>query len=144
MASGIGLVPLPIAVTPAAAADALGGGLGRVGQQGQLAGALHRGRDLVLVPAAGAGDATRADLAALGDESAQAGDVLVVDELDLVLAVRAGLAAPAARAALLVPTAGRLRRALALLGHGGEVLAWVLLKSGRANARLAGRAQPTV
>src|SRR3954451_12340931 len=117
MASGMALVPVAIAVAAAAAADALGGGLGRVGQQRELTGALDGGRDLVLVPAAGAGDATRPDLAALGHEPAQAGDVLVVDELDLVLAIRAGLAAPAARAALLVPATSRLRRALALLGH---------------------------
>jgi hypothetical protein len=118
MASGTRLVPVPIAVAAAAAADALRRGLGRVGQQGELAGALHSAGDLALVPAAGARDATRADLAALGDEPAQAGDVLVIDVLDLVLAVRARLAAPGTGSALLVPATSRLRRALTLLGHG--------------------------
>src|SRR3954447_5178504 len=136
MASGMTLVP--VAIAAAAATDALGGGLGGVGQQGQLAGALDGGRDLVLVPAAGARDAARADLAALGHEAPQARDVLVVDELDLVLAVRAGLAAPAAGTALLVSATRRLRCALALLGHGGEsLLGCCGKKSGRANARLA-------
>src|SRR5262245_55968019 len=117
MASGMALVPVPIAA--AAAAGGLGGRLGGVRQQRQLASALDRGRDLVLVPAAGAGDATGADLAALGHEATEARHVLVVDELDLVLAVRAGLATPAARAALLVPATRWLRRRLALLSHGG-------------------------
>src|ERR1700759_4918432 len=124
MASGMALVPVPIAAAAAAAADALGRRLGRVRQEGDLASALDGGRDLVLVPAAGAGDATGPDLAALGHEATQTGHVLVVDELDLVLPVRAGLATPAARAALLVPPAGRL--GAALLGHGGgRPSAWV-------------------
>src|SRR3954469_13587676 len=114
MASGMALVPVPIAVTAAAAADALGGRLGGVGQQGQLAGALDGRGDLVLVPAAGAGDPARADLAALGDELPQRGDVLVVDELDLVLAVLAGLATAAAGTTLAVTPA---RRPAALLRH---------------------------
>jgi hypothetical protein len=111
-----------IAVATAAAADALRRGLGRVGQQRDFAGALDGAGDLALVPAAGARDAARADLAALGDEPAQAGDVLVVDLLDLVLAVRTRLAAPGTGSALLVPATSRLRWALALLGHGVEVL----------------------
>ena len=73
-----------------------------VGQQRELARALDRRGDLVLVAAAGAADPARADLAALGDEPAQRRDVLVVDLLDLVLAERAGLAPAAAGAALLV------------------------------------------
>src|SRR4051794_16911869 len=92
--------PLAVAVaTTAAAAAALlvaAGALADVGQQRQLAGALDRAGDLVLVPPAGAGDAARADLAAVGDELPEGDDVLVVDELDLVPAVLAGLAAPAA------------------------------------------------
>src|SRR5215210_5971814 len=116
MACGIGLpvavaaVSVAIAVTPALVA-AIGPD---VRQQGELAGPLDGGRDLVLVAAARARDAARADLAAVGDELAQGGDVLVVDELHLVAAVLAGLPASAAPSGLAITPA---RRPAALLRH---------------------------
>ena len=88
--------------------------LADVRQQRELAGALDRARDLVLMPAAGARDAARADLAAVGDELLEGGDVLVVDELHLVAAVLAGLPASAAPSGLAIPPACR---PAALLGH---------------------------
>src|SRR3954471_25056741 len=110
------LLAVAIAAAAAAAAAVLvaAGALADVGQQRQLARALDRAGDLVLVPAAGARDAARADLAAIGDELPQRGDVLVVDELHLVAAVLAGLPAPAAASGLAIPPA---RRPAALLGH---------------------------
>src|ERR1043166_2503896 len=86
---------------------------GDVRQQGHLTRALHRHRDLALVPAARARDAAVADLPLLGDVAAQLVDVLVVDLVDLVLAEEAGLALdraglrPLAPAAL-IPLAGAL------------------------------------
>src|SRR6476620_9221756 len=62
-----------------------------VGQQGDLAGVLHRDRDVTLVLTAVAGDPTGPDLAAVGDELPQQPGVLVVDVLGLVLAERAHL-----------------------------------------------------
>src|SRR5688500_3979084 len=103
MASGMGLVPVAVAITPAAATAGpvlAAGGLVDVGQEGQLAGALHGAGDLALVPATRAGDPPGADLALLGDEPTQAVDVLVVDVLDLVLAIRTGLAPSAGRPTL--------------------------------------------
>src|SRR5215211_8046288 len=112
MACGIGGLPVAVAIAvPAALVAAVGPD---VGQQGELAGALDRRGDLVLVPAARARDAARADLAAVGDELPQRGDVLVVDELDLVAAVLAGLATAAAGPALPITPA---RRPAALLRH---------------------------
>src|ERR1043166_7577415 len=66
-------------ITPSSAALAVLGALRDVRQQRHLARALHRGRDLHLVPSACAGDAAAADLALLGDVAAQLVDVLVVD-----------------------------------------------------------------
>src|SRR3954454_8348368 len=85
-----------------------------VREQRDLSRALDRGRDLVLVPAAGAGDAARADLAAVADELAEGRDVLVIDVVDLVAAVLAGLPAAGAGPTLLVTPA---RRPAALLCH---------------------------
>src|SRR3954466_7005367 len=62
-----------------------------VGQQGDLAGVLHRDRDVTLVLPAVAGDPAGPDLAAVGDELPQQAGVLVVDVLGLVLAERAHL-----------------------------------------------------
>src|SRR5271166_4227678 len=56
---------------------------GSEGQQGHLAGILHRDRDVALVLHAVAGDTPRPDLAALADVRAQQGGVLVVDRLTL-------------------------------------------------------------
>src|SRR4051794_9904385 len=124
MACGIALaVPVPVVASAATALVALLAGLGHVRQQRQLAGALHRRGDLVLMAAAGAGDPPRADLAALGDELAQRRDVLVVDELDLVAAVLARLAAAAAGTTLAVTPA---RRPAALLRHVGKTSLEVL------------------
>src|SRR5688572_16750600 len=109
-----------LAVAPAAATTAAALALVRTGtladvrKQRQLAGALDRTSDLVLVPTARARDATRTDLAAVAHELLERVDVLVVDELDLVAAVLAGLAASAAPAGLTIPPA---RRPAALLRH---------------------------
>src|SRR3712207_4554547 len=111
MACGLAVA---IVATATTALVALLAGVGHVGQQSELAGALHGRRDLVLMTAARTRDPARADLAALGDELAQGGDVLVVDELHLVLAVLAGLAAAAAGTTLAVTPA---RRPAALLRH---------------------------
>src|SRR6185503_17768710 len=62
-----------------------------VGQQGDLAGVLHRDRDVTLVLPAVAGDPAGPDLAAVGDELPQQAGVLVVDVLGRVLAERADL-----------------------------------------------------
>src|SRR6478672_472845 len=80
--------------------------LADVREQGELARALHRDRDLALVAPAGAADAPRADLALLRDVAPQLVDVLVVDLVDLGLAEEAGLAAPrpARRGALPAPS----------------------------------------
>src|SRR4051812_45571718 len=111
-------VVLAVAVapaTPAAAAFIVApGALADVGQERQLARALDRAGDLVLMPAARARDPARPDLAAVGDELPQGGDVLVVDELHLVAAVLAGLPAPAAPSGLAITPA---RRPAALLRH---------------------------
>src|SRR5829696_4578148 len=134
---------LPVAVAiavPAALVAAVGPD---VGQQGQLAGALDRRGDLVLVPAARARDAARADLATVGDELPQRGDVLVVDELDLVAAVLAGLPATAAGPALPVTPA---RRPAALLRHCWNPLLERKLVARRKAARrqdIASAAMPT-
>src|SRR5215210_4932109 len=85
-----------------------------VRQERDLACALDRRGDLVLVPAAGARDAARADLAAVRDELAERRDVLVVDLVDLVAAVLAGLPAAGAGPTLLLTPA---RRPAALLCH---------------------------
>src|SRR6185437_1203526 len=66
-----------------------------VRQEGELAGALDRDRDLALVAPARAADAPGADLALLRDVAAKLVDVLVVDLVHLRLAEEAGLAAPA-------------------------------------------------
>src|SRR4029079_3074203 len=108
-------LPVPIAVAVSAAAALALGRVADVGQPRELARALDRGRDLVLVAAAGARDAAGPGLFAPRDEAPQRADVLVVDVLDLVLAEQAGLAPAAAGAALLVPPACGL--AIALLGH---------------------------
>src|SRR4051812_7375597 len=113
-AAGWGLVAVAIATATARAV--LAATLVDVGEQGELARALHRAGDLRLVATARAGDAARADLPLLGDELAQGRDVLVVDLLDLVATVLAGLAAPAAGAAPLVAPAHRLAAA-SCLGH---------------------------
>src|SRR3954453_13333990 len=62
-----------------------------VGQQRELAGVLHRDRDVALVLHTVAGDPTRADLAAVGDELAEQRGVLVVDTGRLLLAELANL-----------------------------------------------------
>src|SRR4051812_8934058 len=105
---------LPAAGAAAAAFVVAPGAFADVGQQRELACALDRARDLVLMPAAGAGDAAGADLAPVGDELPQGGDVLVVDELHLVAAVLAGLPAPAASSGLAISPA---RGPAALLCH---------------------------
>src|SRR5215216_658848 len=115
MACGMARLPVAVAVATALVAPALVAAVGPdVWQQGELAGALDGGRDLVLVAAARARDAARADLASVRDELPQRGDVLVVDELHLVAAVRAGLATAAAGPALPITPA---RRPAALLRH---------------------------
>src|ERR1700704_2962427 len=116
MASGIARLPIAIAVAAFAPRAVLAAALVDVRQQGQLASALDRARDLHLMAPARARDPPRADLALLGDELAQRRDVLVVDLLDLVTAVLAGLAPATADAALLVTPANRLA-ATACLGH---------------------------
>ena len=63
-----------------------------VGEQGHLAGALDRVRDVVLMLRASAGYATRLNLAAIGGVLAKELDVLVVDLLDALLAELAVLA----------------------------------------------------
>src|SRR5690606_1819167 len=63
-------------------------GGGGVGQQGHLAGVLHRGGHVTLVLAAVAGDAAGADLAPVGDELAQQRGVLVIDQLRAALLLR--------------------------------------------------------
>src|SRR5690349_1635007 len=102
------------AATAAALALVRPGALADVRQQRQLAGALDRAGDLVLVPTARARDAARTDLAPVADELAEGVDVLVVDELDLVPAVLAGLPASAASTGLAITPA---RRPAALLRH---------------------------
>src|SRR5207249_4184160 len=59
----------------AADADVLGG----VGEEGDVAGALQRGREGALVAGAGARLAPRLDLAALGEEAAQLAHIFIVD-----------------------------------------------------------------
>src|SRR4051812_37154980 len=116
----LAVVAVAVAVTvatPAAATLALDRQGVDVGQQGELAGALDRARQLDLVAPAGAGDPPGADLALLRDVLAQGRDVLVVDLLDLVPAERAGLAPAAAGSAPLVTSPGRLA-AVSLLGQG--------------------------
>src|SRR3954451_22766813 len=71
--------------------------VGHVGQQAELAGALDRDRELLLVPTAGASYASRADLALLAHRAAQRAEVLVVDDIDLVAAELARLAPAASR-----------------------------------------------
>src|ERR1700743_736726 len=104
------MLALPVSAAAATAAAALAllraRALAHVGQERQLAGALDRAGDLVLMPAARARDATGADLAAVRDELAKGGDVLVVDELPLVAAVLAGLPASAAPSGLAITPAG--------------------------------------
>src|SRR6185312_16488334 len=83
-----------------------------VGQQRDLAGPLHRDRDLPLMAAARARDAAVTDLALLRDVAPQLVDVLVVDLPHLVLAEVAALA----------PATGRPgARPLARLGLGSHV-----------------------
>src|SRR5207245_9795130 len=65
-----------------------------VGQQGKLARALDRGRELTLVPRAHPRQAARQDLAALGKKAAQGAIVLVVEHAHPGLAHRAGLGGP--------------------------------------------------
>src|SRR4051794_5676043 len=78
--------------------------VGHVGQESELAGALHRDRELLLVPAAGARDASRADLALLAHRAAQGAEVLVIDDVDLVAAELARLApAPSPWTLLVTP-----------------------------------------
>src|SRR4051812_45515943 len=130
-----------LAVAPAAAAAAAAlfvpaAALADVRQERQLAGALHRAGDLVLVAPAGAGDAARADLAAVRDELAEADDVLVVDELDLDAAVLAGLAPAAASSGLAITPA---RRPAALLRHCWKTSSRAS-RSGAAASRARGRA----
>src|SRR3954469_11852074 len=79
--------------------------IGDVRKEPELAGALDRDRELLLVPAAGARDASRADLALLAHRAAQHAEVLVVDDLDLVTAELARLAPAASRWTLLVTPA---------------------------------------
>src|SRR3954471_17906084 len=79
--------------------------VGHVRQEPQLASALDRDRELLLVPAAGARNAGRADLALLAHRAAQRAEVLVVDDLDLVAAELAWLAPAASRWTLLVTPA---------------------------------------
>src|SRR5918911_2406576 len=67
---------------------------GDVGQEGQLAGALDRLRQLPLLLRRHGGDAPRHDLAALGDEALQQLHVLVVDLRRVGVRERARLAAP--------------------------------------------------
>src|SRR5262249_18282115 len=95
-----------------------------VGQEGDLAGALHRDCDLPLVAAAGAADPPRADLPALRDVPAQPVDVLVVDLVDLRLAEEAGLApcAPGGSAALRPARAFGLRCCQGLLSLERDVV----------------------
>src|SRR4051794_3800659 len=76
-----------------------------VRQEPELASALDRDRELLLVPAAGAGDAGGADLALLAHRAAQHAEVLVIDDVDLVTAELAWLAPAASRWALLVTPA---------------------------------------
>src|SRR5215207_8003964 len=115
MAAGLALaVAVAVVARRPAALVAVLARVAHVRQEGDLAGALDGGRDLVLVPAARARDAARADLAAVRDELAERRDVLVVDVVDLVAAVLAGLPATGAGPALLVTPA---RRPAALLCH---------------------------
>src|SRR4051812_2972994 len=79
--------------------------VGHVGQKAELAGALDRDRELLLVPAAGASDASGADLALLAHRAAQRAEVLVINDVDLVAAELARLAPATARGALLVTPA---------------------------------------
>ena len=67
--------------------------LRRVREQGDVAGALERDRQLALVAGAGAGLASRLDLGPLRQVAAEAVDLLVVDLDGLVGAERADLAA---------------------------------------------------
>src|SRR3954447_2588055 len=69
--------------------------LGRVREQGHVAGSLQGDRQLALVRGAGPGLAPRLDLRALRQVAAEAVDLLVVDLGGLVGAERADLAAPA-------------------------------------------------
>src|SRR5262249_32621694 len=117
IASGTARLPSAFAVAAfAPAAAVLAAALVDVGQQGQLARALYRARDLHLVAAARARDPARPDLALLRHELPQRRAVLVVDLLDLVPAVLARLAPSAPGTALLVAPAYRLA-ASARLGH---------------------------
>src|SRR5689334_1483786 len=114
MAWGMALLAVAILAPAATALVALLAVVPDVGQQGHLAGALDRGGDLVLVPAARARDPPRADLAAVGDVLAERADVLVVDLVDLVAAEPARLATTGPGSALLVSPA---RRPAPLLRH---------------------------
>src|SRR5438067_9821002 len=58
--------------------------VGRIGEQGDVTGALERDREAPLVTRAGSRHATGQDLASLADEAAKARDLLVVDEMDLL------------------------------------------------------------
>src|SRR5205085_11671673 len=78
--------PAPPVAPPAAP---LFGAFGDVGQERHLSRALHRLRDLDLMPPARAGDPPAADLPLLGDVAAELVDVLVVDLGDLLLAEEA-------------------------------------------------------
>src|SRR5512140_2505504 len=89
-----------------------------VGQDGEHARPLHRGRDLALVLRAAPADAPRDDLAALGEEVLELALVLVVDLQSLVGAEPADLAPaetapPALVAAAIVAIAAVLAAAAA-------------------------------
>ena len=58
--------------------------VGRIGEQGDVPGALKRDREAPLVTSAGPRHAPRQDLASLADEAAKARNLLVVDEMDLL------------------------------------------------------------
>src|SRR6185295_15355781 len=79
------------------------------GQDGQVARAFHRARQLTLVPGAVARDAGAQDPAALGEEGAEDLDLLVVDHGDLLGAEAADLAARLERAAAAGTAGGRAR-----------------------------------
>src|SRR5581483_5692562 len=110
-------VAIAVAVAISASPAGTAGRVGHVGQQGELAGPLHRPGHLALMAPARAGDPTRADLAALRDEPAQHRDVLVVDLLDLVPAIGTRLTARGSLCALPIAPADRPST---LLCHAGS------------------------
>src|SRR5512138_2947510 len=89
MVLGCGTIRLPARVELALLFEAPA----RVGQQGDVPGALDRAGQHALVPGACAGLAPRADLAFVGDEAPQHIGLLVVDADSLVGAELAGLGA---------------------------------------------------